>query len=98
MTEVEQLQDLVQRLHGVQSKHIRSEPVREGVHGTTVWEGVVEVFTVRGNTRAALAYAWSHETDGGGRQYVAVLGIPPINSAHDAVQAHIAAEAKKPRP
>ena len=97
MTEVERLQDVVQKLHCVQSTRVRSEPVHEEFPGGTVWEGMVEVFAVRGHTRAGLAYAWSHETDEGGRQYVAVLGIPPVSNARDAVRAHIAAEAKKRR-
>jgi len=44
--------------------------------------------------KAGLAYAWSHETNDGGR-YVAVLGVPPIKSAQDAVRASIAAERTK---
>jgi hypothetical protein len=45
---------------------------------------------------ATLAYAWAHETDAGGRRYVAVLGVPPINNAVDAVRASIAAEHCRP--
>ena len=41
-----------------------------------------------------MAYARSHETDDGGRRYVAVLGLPPIKNAIDAVRASIAAEGK----
>jgi hypothetical protein len=41
------------------------------------------------------AYAWSYKTDDGETRYVAILGVPPINSALNAVQAYIVAEAKK---
>src|SRR5207237_7155508 len=51
-----------------------------------------------GHPRATTAYAWSFENDAGKREYVAVLGVPPVNSAQDAVRAAIAAEAQKARP
>ena len=41
------------------------------------------------------AYAWSYETDEGGRRYVAVLGVPPISAALDAVRAAVVAENKR---
>ena len=79
----------------VESTHLRSEPVRETFQGETVWEGVVEVFALTGHPTAQLAYAWAHETNGGGRRYVAVLGVPPINSAQDAVKAAVMAHIEK---
>lgn len=51
----------------------------------------MEVFAIRGHHRASLTYAWSHETDEGGRRYLAILGVDPMNSARDAVRASIAA-------
>ncbi len=77
------------------STHLRSEPVHEVFQGKTVWEGVVEVLALKGYPKAGLAYAWSHETDEGGRRYVAVLGVPPIKTAVDVVRASIAAEVRK---
>lgn len=44
---------------------------------------------------ASRAYAWSHEGNGGGRRYVAVLHAPPINSPRSAVQAALVAEFKE---
>ena len=90
--EIERLQQAIRDLHGLESTHLRSESVRETFRGKTVWEGMVDVFAVMGHPKASLAYAWSHETDEGGRRYVAVLGVPPVNSALDAVRASIAAE------
>ena len=52
---------------------------------------------VAGDRPATTAYAWSHETDEGGRRYVAVLGVPPIKSARDAVRGSIAAEGQSKR-
>ena len=73
MSEIARLQKAIRDLHGVESTHLRSEPVHETFQGETAWEGVVEVFALKGHPKAGLAYAWSHETDEGGRRYVAVL-------------------------
>ena len=51
----------------------------------------MEVFALKGHPKAGLVYACAHETDDGGRRYVAVLGVAPIKSARDAVRASIAA-------
>jgi hypothetical protein len=94
MTEIEKLAKAVRDLHMYDVRHLRSEPVAETFNGQVVWDGVVEVFAVSGHSKAALAYAWSQETDDGGRRYVAVLGVPPISSAVDAVRAAVASEIK----
>ncbi len=95
MTDRERLGKAIRDLHGVDSSHLRSEPVHETFQGETVWEGVVEVFALTGHPTAQLAYAWAHETNGGWRRYVAVLGVPPINSAQDAVKAAVMAHIEK---
>ena len=97
MTERERLRRAIRNLHGVESSYLRSESVHETFEGETVWEGVVEVFALKGHPKAGLAYAWSQETDEGGRRYIAVLGMRPIKSAQDAVRASIAAEYREPR-
>jgi len=94
MTDRERLRKAIRDLHGVEGTYLRSEPIHETFQGETVWEGIVEVFALKGHPKAGLAYAWSHETDEGKRRYVAVLGVPPIKSAQDAVRASIVAEAK----
>ena len=97
MSERERLRKAIRDLHGVEATHLRSEPVRETFQGQTVWEGIVEVFALKGHPRAGLAYAWSQDTDGDGRNYIAVLGVSPIKSASDAVRAALAAEADAAR-
>ena len=67
MTDRERLGKAIRDLHGVDSSHLRSEPVHETFQGETVWEGVVEV----------------------------LLGVPPINSAQDAVKAAVMAPIEK---
>jgi hypothetical protein len=66
--------------------------------GKVAWEGEVEVFAVTGHPKAKHAYAWEHEADEGGRRYVAVLGVPPVNTAVDAVRAAVVAEIKRQMP
>jgi hypothetical protein len=95
MSERDKLVKVIRDLHGVEATHVRSEPVHETFQGETTWEGVVEVFALKGHPKTALAYACSHETDESGRRYVAVLGVDPIKSAQDAVRAAIAAERRK---
>ena len=95
MTEIERLQKAIKDLHGCDSTHAASVPVHETFQGKTAWEGVVEVFLMVGHPLASRAYAWSYKTDDGETRYVAILGVPPVNSALDAVRAYIAAEARK---
>jgi hypothetical protein len=95
MKDVGRLRDAIRRLHGCDSFHVGSVAVHEQSGDATVWEGEVEVFALSGHPTAMRAYAWSHETDAGGRRYVAVLGVDPIKTALDAVRAHIIAEYEK---
>ena len=92
MAEIDRLRKVIRDLHDVDAEHLRSEPVREVVRGRVVWDGVVEVFAIKGHPKARRVYAWSHETDEGGRRYLAILGVEPIRTAQDAVRASIAAE------
>ena len=59
---IDELRDVIRRLHGVESEHLKSVPVKETFRGETVWEGLVEVFYLTGHPKAAIAYAWSHDT------------------------------------
>lgn len=71
-------------------------PVHEVFQGKTVWQGDVEVFDLDGHPKAKRAYAWSHldgEKDERTR-FVAVLEIPPVDSARRAVQVQIVKDVK----
>ena len=94
MDYIDELRDAIRSLHGCEAEHIGFESVKEVFKGQTVWEGAVEVFNVRGHPTAKRAYAWAHETDKG-KRYVAVLELPPVNSAQAAVRAAIVEEAKR---
>lgn len=97
MNEIKRLQKAIRDLHGLDSDHVESVPVHEAFQGKTVWEGDVQVFRVRGHPQAQRAYAWSYIGDAGETRYLAVLGVPPINSALDAVRAAVMAHIEKRR-
>ena len=92
MRDRERLRRVIRELHGVESSYLRSERVHETFEGETVWEGMVEVYSLKGHPKAGLAYGWGEDTDDGGRRYVAILGLAPIRSARDAVLASIVAQ------
>lgn len=91
MSDRERLQQAIRDLHGCKSAYLRSEQVRQTFSDETVWEGTVDVFSLHGHVRAWLAYAWAHETPGGETRYFAVLKLPPIYGAVDAVRASMMA-------
>ena len=94
MNYIEELQDVIKRLHGVKSSHVESVPIKETFQGKTVWEGVVEVFELIGHPKAPRVYAWAHDTDNPEhpRKHVTVLHIPPVVSPILAVRAAIIQE------
>lgn len=97
MNYLDELKDVIRRLHDCEAEHVSTLPVKEVFQGQTVWEGEVEVFNIRGHPKAKRAYAWAHASgvDGKGKRYVAVLELPPVDSAQKAVRAAIVDEARK---
>ena len=100
MTNIEELRDVIQKLHSVEAKHIESVPIKEMHQGKTVWNGVVEVFELIGHPKATRLYAWAHDTDDPQhpRRHVTVLHLHPIQSARDAVRAAIVQEFRSLEP
>lgn len=94
MSYIQELRDAIRRLHGVEARHIESVPVREAHEGTTIWEGIVEVFEIHGHPKANKVYAWTHDTDDPQkpRRHVTILHIHPITSPEAAVRAAIIQE------
>ncbi len=91
----EDLRDAIGKTHGCEARWVATAPVVERHEGRTVWEGTVEVFDLIGHATATRAYAWSHETDSGGRRFFAVLHAPPIDSPAAAVRAAIVHEHRR---
>ena len=94
MTPIEELRDVIRRLHDADSTHVASVPVKETFQGRTVWEGVVEVFDLIGHSTANRLYAWSHDTDdpASPRRHVTVLHAEAVTSPILAVRAAIIQE------
>jgi hypothetical protein len=97
MSDVEERRQTILRLHGVDSTHIETVPVKETFNGQTVWNGKVEVFDLHDHPQAKKAYAWTHETDDADQpqRHVTVLHIPPVTSPQLAVRAVIVRDFKK---
>ena len=94
MTYIDEIRGVIRKLHGVESNHVESVPVKETFQGRMVWDGVVEVFELIGHPSAARLYAWSHQTDDPKqpRRHVTVLHTDPITSPLLAVRAVIVQE------
>ena len=94
MNYIEELKDAIRRLHGVESTHVESVPVKDTFQGKTVWDGVVDVFDLHGHPAAPKAYAWAHTTDDPQKptRHVAVLHLGPVTSPALAVKAAIVQE------
>lgn len=92
MNLIDELREVIRKLHGSEATHVETVPVKETFQGETVWEGDVEVFDLADHPRASRVYAWSHETDDpdNPRQHITVLQIPPAITPQRAVQVAIA--------
>ena len=94
--DIEQLQQAVEDMHGCKAELIETISVSETFQGQPVWQGIVHLFDLTGHPTATRCYAWSSpigESDK--RRFFAVLHIPPITSAQDAVRAAIVQEYRK---
>jgi hypothetical protein len=91
---IQELQDVIRKLHGCFATHIETVPVIETFNGETVWEGKVEVFDLHDHPKTDRVYAWSHETDDpeNPRRHVTVLHLPPAVTPLKAVQASIVSD------
>jgi hypothetical protein len=94
VTHIQELRDVIHHLHGAKAKHLESVPVTETFQGRMVWDGIVEVFRLKGHPKTDRVYAWMHETDDPAhpKRHVTVLHIPPVVSPQTAVQAAIVQE------
>lgn len=93
MSHIQELRDVISRLHGAKATHRESVPVKEVFNGETVWDGIVEVFHLEGHPKANTAYGWLHVAgDGKPTQHVTVLQVPPVVSPLTAVRAFIIQE------
>ena len=96
MNDINELKDIIRKLHGVEAAHVETVPVKETFRGETVWEGHVEVFDVD-HPQTSRIYAWSHDTDdpASPRRHVTVLHLPPAITPLRAVQASIVSDVRE---
>jgi hypothetical protein len=86
---LEQLRNTIEHRHDCQAEHVSSVRVVEMAGFRKTWQGVVEVFELTGHPDARNCYAWRCGTSAEAK-YVAILDIPPVNSAQAAVRLAIA--------
>jgi hypothetical protein len=94
---IDELKEVIRRLHGTESTHVETVPVVETFQGQTVWEGEVEVFDLHDHPTASRLYAWSHDTDDpeSPRRHVTVLHLPPAITPRKAVQVSIVGDLRE---
>lgn len=94
---IDRLRAAIRDLHGCESAHVGTTPVKEMFQGKTIWDGDVETFELTGHPKASKCYAWAHASGKNDKatRYVLVLAIPPVKSPLDAVKASIVAESCK---
>jgi len=83
---IERLRDAMIRLHRCNATFVEMIPVDEVMADGSRWQASVAVFSLEGHDQAQSGYAWSSREQGGTR-FVAVVGIPPIDSPLAAVRA-----------
>ena len=97
MPDTEELRAAIRKLHGCEvGDHLGSFPIRETFQGLLVWEGTVEAYELKDHPKAKRCYAWSHLEGKNDDQirYIAVLEVPPVDTALKAVRAAIVSQAR----
>ena len=100
MKHIEELKDVIRKLQSAEATHVESVPIKEQFQGQTVWDGIVEVFHLRGHPKTDRVYAWSHETDNPQKpkKHVTILHVHPVTSPQAAVRAAIIQEYRNAEP
>jgi hypothetical protein len=89
---LEELREVIRRVHGVDSEHVRTIAVKETIEGQPLWDGLVELFELKGHASATRAYAWADDKSTHPSRDITVLDMHPIKSAQDAVRAALVQE------
>jgi hypothetical protein len=92
---VEFLKRVIESQHGGTGAFLQSVRVHKPASDANTWDGLVHVFDLKNNPKAARAYAWASPIKGGTRpRYFAVLHQGAIRSPAEAVKAAAAAVQK----
>ena len=92
---IKQFKQAVEKACQCNARHVASKAIIEGFEGQVVWDGVVEVFDLKGHPKAMRCYAFYFVQDNGETVIKTVLGIPPVDSEVSAVRTAIAGAARK---
>ena len=97
MSYIDELQDVIKRLHGSDAVHMETVPVKEVFQGEIVWDGEVEVFDLTDHPETSRVYAWAFDREDESKptQVITVLQIPPATTPQNAVRASIVAGYKE---
>lgn len=94
---LEPVQAAVSQLRNCGATHVETMLLHKVFRGQAIWKGDVEVSDLQGHPKAKRAYAWSH-LDGESEErtrFVAVLEIPPVESAEASVRVQIVQDFRK---
>jgi hypothetical protein len=97
MNYLDELKEVIERLHHSYAVYVETVPVKEVFQGQTVWEGEVEVFDLSDHPEASRVFAWAYDFEDPDKetQHVTVLQIPPATTPENAVKASIVASYKE---
>jgi len=87
---LEAIMHAIRELHGCESVHVQTVPVKEIFKGQVIWSGDVEVFDLSGHAKAKRCYAWGYAGTNPRWEITTALEIPPVTSAETAVKIAIA--------
>ena len=86
----EELLNAIEKKAGCAAVYIQTQPVKLSVDGNVVWKGKVDVFELKGHPQAKNAFGWALENEGDKKEYITVIGIPPLDNAVSAAKAYVA--------
>ncbi|HEY7162919.1 MAG TPA: hypothetical protein VIB79_00025 [Candidatus Binatia bacterium] len=95
MTKIQRLQNHIRNVHQCDSSHLITTAVHYTNNRKISWLGDVEVFLLKDHPKAQLAYAWIYHNGSGEERDLAVLAIPPVDTALDAVRNYLTKAAEK---
>jgi hypothetical protein len=89
---IEPLKSVILHLRASQAARRETMPVHEVVRGQTVWRGDVEDADITGHPKTKRCYAWYYDEL---ENFIAILELPPVKSAQDAVRVGVAYQARQ---
>lgn len=76
------------------AQYLQTQPVRISVDGKVLWDGKVEIFQLSNHPQAKQAFGWWFQNKENKTEYVAIMGVPPLDTPLAAVKAFAATHGK----